>query len=175
MPRTSARPDDLDDFARGSRAADGVLRTSAAQLRTAYAAFQARCHWGALDASSLLSGLDPQFLAFNEQDAQWVQTIAAAFRRADHGGGIVSLPDSAIAAILRSAGLSDVRGKVTFDDPIALGFPPTTGYADDPVNTATGNFVELETDVRCGGLLDGLSLRRTYNSRAAGAAGPFGR
>ena len=25
--------------------------------------------------------------------------------------------------------------------------PPTTGYADDPVNTATGNFVETETDL----------------------------
>src|SRR5436305_14065545 len=100
MSRTSARPDDLDDFARGSRSADAVLHASATQLRAAYDAFQARCRWGFLDASSLLHGLDPQFLDFNEQDAQWVHTIAAAFRHADRGGGIASLPDSAIAAVL---------------------------------------------------------------------------
>jgi len=98
---------------------------------------------------------------------------AEDFRRAGGRGDISTLPDAAIAESLRQAGLGDVRGSVTFDDPVAYGFPPTSGYADDPVNTATGNFVELETDLRCGGLLEGLSLSRTYNSRSD-RAGAFG-
>jgi RHS repeat-associated protein len=174
MATSSARPDDLDGFSRGSRAADAELRASAVRLRSAYDAFVSACRWGTLDAGSLLNGCNPQFLAFNEEDARWVETIAAEFRRAGGSGDISTLPDAAIAASLRNAGLSDVRGSVTFDDPVAYGFPPTSGYADDPVNTATGNFVELETDLPFGGLLAGLRFARTYNSRSD-RVGPFGR
>ena len=174
MPTSSARPDDLDAFVRASRAADDELLTSAVALRAAYDEFLTACRWGVLDARSLISGLNPQFLAFNDQDAAWVAAIAAAFRHAGSHGAIASLPDAALAATLRQAGLGDVRGSVTFDDPVAYGFPPTTGYAVDPVNTASGNFVELETDLGFGGLLADMSLARTYNSRSD-AVGPFGR
>jgi RHS repeat-associated protein len=170
---SSARPENLERFCGGSRAADDDLLTSAAALVSAYNAFQSACQWGALDAGSLLNGLNPQFLGFNEEDARWVHVIAENFRRAGGHGGIASLPDAAIAASLRQAGLGDTRGSVTFDDPVAYGFPPTSGYADDPVNTATGNFVELETDVAFGGLLAGLRFARTYNSRSD-RAGAFG-
>jgi YD repeat-containing protein len=63
---------------------------------------------------------------------------------------------------------------VTFDSPVAFGFPATSGYADDPVNTASGNFLIAETDVPVGGLAAGLAVRRIYNSRSdrAGAFGP---
>ena len=40
------------------------------------------------------------------------------------------------------------------------------GYAADPVNTALGNFVEVETDLAFTGLLAGLTFARTYNSRS---------
>ena len=166
MGTSSARPDNLDRFCTGSRGADDDLRTSATTLFSAYNTFLDRCQWGYLDAGSLLNAVAPQFLGFNEEDARWVQVIAENFRRAGGDGAISSLPDSAIAASLSQAGLSDVRGSVTFDDPIAYGFPPTSGYADDPVNTATGNFVELESDLPFGGLLRELTFARTYNSRS---------
>ena len=59
-------------------------------------------------------------------------------------------------------------------DPSGYGTPLLAGYAADPVNTALGNFVEVETDVAFGGLLAGLSFARTYNSRSdrVGAFGP---
>jgi hypothetical protein len=101
-----------------------VLRVTASQLASAYHAFRSGCHWGTLEAESLLNGLNPQFLRANEEDARWVATVADAFRHADADHG---LPDAALAAILRQAGLSDVRVSVTFDDPVAFGFPPTTG------------------------------------------------
>lgn len=171
MTTNYARPDDLDAFARGGQSIDANLQDSAQRLLAAYEAFRSACQWGVLDADSLLNGMDPQFIAYNEDDARWVATIAAAFRHADAGRG---LPDAAIAAILKRAGLSDVRGSVTFDAPVAYGFPPTSGYTDDPVNTGTGNFVELESDLPFAGLLDTLRVERTYNSRSD-RSGPFGR
>ena len=58
-------------------------------------------------------------------------------------------------------------------DPTGLVTPPMAGYAADPVNTALGNFVEVETDLPFSGLLAGLTLARTYNSCSDGE-GPFG-
>src|SRR6185369_12355117 len=58
-------------------------------------------------------------------------------------------------------------------DPAGLGTPLMAGYAADPVNTALGNFVEVETDLPFGGLLTGLTVARTYNSRSD-RSGPFG-
>ena len=51
-------------------------------------------------------------------------------------------------------------------DPSGYGTPLMAGYAADPVNTALGNFVEVETDLPFGGLLAGLTFARTYNSRS---------
>ena len=58
-------------------------------------------------------------------------------------------------------------------DPAGLGTPLMAGYAADPVNTALGNFIEVETDLAGSGLLTGLTFARTYNSRSE-LAGPFG-
>ena len=58
-------------------------------------------------------------------------------------------------------------------DPAGLGTPLQAGYAADPINTALGNFVEVEVDLACSGLLAGLSIARTYNSRSD-LTGPFG-
>lgn len=173
MSTSSARPANLESFVKGSRDADGELRTDGAKTRAAYARFVETCKWGSLNAESLLGGYD-QYVALNEEDARWVATIAADFRRAGGSGPIVSLPDAAIAASLRRAGLSDDRQSVTFDGPVAYGMPPTSGYANDPVNTGTGNFVEPETDLAFNGLVAGLSFTRTYNSRSdrGGAFGP---
>jgi RHS repeat-associated protein len=170
---TSARPDDLDSFVRGSRALDHELAGDEAKLRGAYTDFTERCRWGELAASSLLDGYK-RYPGLNESDAAWVAKIAEAFRRACASGDIVSLPDAAIAASLRRAGLSDTRAALTFDSPRAYGFPPTTGYTDDPINTASGNFVMQEQDLVFGGLLERLLLARTYNSRSP-HVGAFGR
>ncbi len=173
MSTSSARPDDLDAFATGSRAADDELRSDATRLVGDYNAFLGDTSWGYFDIQSLLGGFG-EYIGWNETDARWVAQIAAAFRSAGGDGSIATLPDAAILASLRAAGLDGDRGSVTFDDPVAFGFPPTTGYANDPVNTATGNFVELEVDLPFGGLVGGLRFARTYNSRstASGAFGP---
>lgn len=162
---SSARPDDLDAFVRGSRAADDELRGEVARLRAAYAEFQDGTRWGRLDATSLINAVG-QYVDLNEADARWVAQIAQAFRAAGGDGDLARLPDAAIAASLRAAGLTGGRTAVTFDDPVAYGFPPTSGFADDPVNTASGNLVAKVVDLG--------DLRRVYNSRStvSGAFGP---
>jgi RHS repeat-associated protein len=170
---SSARPDNLDDFATRFRAISRELEHAGATLISLYNAFLGENEWGHFDAGSLLGGYR-RYSGENEFDAAWVQTIANAFRRAGAGHGIARLPDAAIKASLRGAGLDRDRRSVTFDDPVAYGFPPTTGYTNDPVNTATGNFVAREVDLACGGLADALTFARTYNSRSD-HAGPFGR
>jgi RHS repeat-associated protein len=173
MGTSSARPDDLDSFASGARELDGELVGDASRLGGAYDRFTTTCHWGVLDASSLVDGYK-RYPELNESDAAWVANIAASFRRAGGSGDIVSLPDAAVAASLRQAGLSDTRAALTFDSPTAYGFPPTTGFTNDPVNTASGNFVEREEDLVFGGLLERLLFARTYNSRSE-HVGAFGR
>ncbi|MGH2943260.1 MAG: DUF6531 domain-containing protein, partial [Solirubrobacteraceae bacterium] len=173
MGTSSARPGDLERFAARSRAADDQLQAHERRLRSAYGAFLTGTEWGVLDIQSLLAGFG-SYIDWNEIDAQWVARIAQAFRSAGGDGAIKTLPDAAIHASLKAAGLLGGRQSVTFDDPIAYGFPPTTGYTNDPVNTASGNFVEDETDLPFGGLLAGLRFGRVYNSRSD-RAGAFGR
>ena len=173
MGTSSARPDDLDRFASRSRSADDTLRGHKGRLRSDYASFMDGTEWGVLDIHSLLAGFGT-FIEYNEIDARWVAKIADAFRRAGGDGSIKTLPDAAIHASLKAAGLLGGRHSVTFDDPVAYGMPPTTGYANDPVNTASGNFVELEDDLPFDGLTAGLRFGRMYNSRSeqSGAFGP---
>jgi len=172
MGTSSARPEDLDQFAARSRGADDALRVHRGRLRSTYAGFEDGTEWGVLDIHSLLAGFG-SFIDYNEIDALWVARIAQAFRRAGGDGSVKTLPDAAIRASLRAAGLSGARQSVTFDDPVAYGMPATTGYANDPVNTASGNFVEREEDLLFDGLLGGLRFARVYNSRCerAGTSG----
>ena len=53
---------------------------------------------------------------------------------------------------------------------------PSTGYANDPVNTATGNFIEPETDLGFAGAAADLAVTRMYNSLGSGldTVGVFG-
>ena len=119
------------------------------RLRAAYAEFRGGTRWGHFDAASLITAFG-RYIDLNEMDARWVAQIAAAFRAAGGDGALGRLPDAAIEASLRAAGLGGGRESVTFDSPVAFGFPPTSGYADDPVNTASGNFLIAETDCRSG-------------------------
>jgi RHS repeat-associated protein len=171
--RSSADPSDLDAWVSASRGLDGALSPHQVRLARLQEEFLSTSRWGSFDARSMIAALKT-YLVNNETDAQWTSTIAGMFRHADSSGGVVSLPDSVIAAGLTAAGLTGGRQSVTFDDPIAWGEPPTSGYANDPVNTASGNFVETETDLAFTGLLAAMRFTRTFNSRSDRVS-PFGR
>jgi len=170
---SSARPEDLRTFATGSRGANDALRSRPGTLRSAYHDFQASCRWGTLSAEGVFTGFD-KYLAANDEDVRWADTVAEAFARAGGVGHVSTLANSAIMAALRAAGVDATRDDIVIDPPTAYGNPPTTGYADDPVNTSTGNFLENESDLAFTGATSHLALRRTYNSfnPHTGAFGP---
>ncbi len=169
---SSARPEDLRAFANGSRGADNALHSKPSSCRSAYSTFAAGCGWGRLEASSVFTGFD-KYLTANEEDVRWATLVADAFAAAGGEGAVSTVSNSALMATLQAAGVSATRQDIVIDPPTAYGSPPTTGYANDPVNTATGNFLENEVDLSCPGGAASLALTRTYNSFDP-EAGAFG-
>lgn len=170
---TSARPEDLRSFAASSGTANEELRGKLASVRGWLEEFAASCQWGGLSADTVVAGFQ-QWLSANDQDVAWAGTIADAFAAAGGAGSVTTLPDAALATALNSAGVSLVRQDIVIAPPQAFGAPPTTGYADDPVNTATGNFLETEVDLGFSGGNASLRFARTYNSLDE-RVGAFGR
>ena len=67
-------------------------------------------------------------------------TVRDAFAAADSGssGGVVTVADSRIASGLTAAGIGALpTTTLTVDDPVLLGRPPDSGFAVDPVCTAS--------------------------------------
>ncbi len=170
---SAARPRDLHFFATSSAGANGELAGEPGRLRSLYSAFQASCQWGTLSADGVLTGLD-RWTEANDDDVRWANTVGDAFAAAGGEGAVSALPDSALAAALRAADVSATRADLDVTMPSALGSPPTTGYANDPVNTSTGNFTESEVDLEVASACSSLWWRRSYNSvhDHVGAFGP---
>ena len=79
-------------------------------------------------------------------NVEWLNTIAAAFEAAGQDGSVTTLNNAALAEALASAGVDVSRSKLDVDPASISGIEPTTGYANDPVNVATSNFVLKQLD-----------------------------
>lgn len=169
---TSAKPEDLRTFASSTEGGDDAFSGSAGRLEGKCSEFATSCSWATLDASGPIAGLR-EWLRLNGEDATWARTVADAFAQAGGEGEVSTLSNSTIEAALAAAGVSVNRTNIEVDPPTAYGSPPTTGYSDDPINTATGNFIENEIDLGFPGAASALGLTRTYNSlnRSVGAFG----
>ena len=171
---SSAKPQNLCSFARNSRAADESLKSAPGTLRDHCTSFASSCSWATLDASSVISGYE-SWLSANENEAVWADVVAQAFEDAGGGeGGPVSVSNATLDVVLAAAGVSGERSDIQIDPPTAYGSPPTTGYSNDPVNTASGGFLENEEDLPFTGPAASLSVTRAYSSLnpAVGAFGP---
>ena len=174
MGVSSADPDHLDAYVAAARDLNDTLRHRLGALVDAYDRVVPRLQWGVFDARAPLEAL-ATYIGLNDADDEWVATIAARFRAADSSGGAVALDDAAIDGALRAVGVgSEPRSDLTVDDPIMAGAPPTSGYAADPVCTATGHFVEREVDLVVPSHVAITGWVRTYSSRWL-EPGPFGR
>ncbi|GAB3749836.1 hypothetical protein GCM10028864_23860 [Microlunatus parietis] len=160
---TSARPSNLREFVTGSAPLNEALNGKPGALRTHLTSFAASCQWGRLEAEGVVTGFE-KWLTANNEDVRWVTTVADAFARAGGEGNITWLLNSTLSSVLAAAGVAETRQDLTIEAPQAYGHPPTTGYADDPVNTATGNFVEIEVDLGFPGAAAKVEFTRTYNA-----------
>ena len=164
-------------FATGSQGANDSLRPRAGAPRADYADFRRRCRWGTLDAVGRLHRL--RRLADGERQR----------RRVGHDRGRTRSRPPAVRARSRPCPTAPSRRRcrphhvdVSRQDLAidaaagATALPPTTGYADDPVNTATGNFLEVETDLAFPGAASALDARphatTPSDRRPAHAFGP---
>ena len=160
---SSALPDDLRSFTSEERAATDEIRQTPASLRGLVADFRAKCQWGQLGCDQVLTGFD-NYITFNDNDCTRTDVVAANFEAAGGSGVISTVANEAIAASLEANGVSEQRPELEIPAVQAVGNPPTSGYANDPVNTATGNFVENEEDLRFEGGTALLGWARSYSS-----------
>ena len=127
-----------------------------------------------LDIHSLLAGFGT-FIEYNEIDARWVAKIAAAFRHAGGDGSIKTLPDAAIHASLKAAGLLGGRAVGHLRRPGRL-----RHAADHRLRQRPGQHRQRQLRRARGrprpstACSRGLRFARMYNSRSehAGAFGP---
>ena len=169
---SSARPDDLRAYSSNVTGANDTVTTQKGTLDGALSDFADRCSWCSIDTSGITTAL-AAFGANNTNETRWVDTVAAAFEAAGASGAISAVSDAALDASLQAAGVTQTRQPVDVTAPTIQGDPQTSGYADDPVNTTTGNFVEPETDLSFDGGCASLGFDRMYNSLSAGI-GAFG-
>ncbi|AXJ10163.1 DUF6531 domain-containing protein [Arthrobacter sp. PM3] len=172
---SSARPENLRSFAASARGLDDGLASAPGTLEGKLSSFAANCYWGSVEASGVISAYR-NYLNANENDAKWAVTVADAFAAAGGEGKISTLSDAAVNEALAAAGVGANRSGLVIAPPTAAGAMPTSGYANDPVNTSTGNFIEPETDLGFAGVASSLVLSRMYNSLASGldVPGVFG-
>ena len=177
---SSARPQELRNFVTGVNGKIQQLDGKPGRLQGLNADFSAGFDWGTgepsgVDGAGVYSALR-LYNQLNHQDKTWVTTVAAAFEQAggEAPGGMVVLSNAALASSLRAAGVNVSRYDIPPTSPMLFGYKPTTGYSDDPVNAATGNFLEPESDLALAGGCAALALTRMYNSfhREAGGFGP---
>lgn len=161
---SSAVPEELRSFQSGIQGLDDELAGVFSNFDSALTAYESFCNgrWGTLNAQSLVTAVR-DWLDANGQDADWAGEVAGAFEAAGDSG-VITVADASISAALASAGVDAHRDDFTIEPFSAIGTPPTNGFADDPVNTATGNFLEPETDVMFVGAAASLALTRMYNS-----------
>ncbi|SYZ34670.1 Rhs_assc_core: RHS repeat-associated core domain, partial [Propionibacterium australiense] len=169
---SSACPDDLRAYSSNVSGANDTVVTQKGTLEGAITDFADKCSWCKINTSGITTAL-ASFETNNTNEVNWVNTVAAAFEAAGGSGEISEVSDAALAACLQAAGVAETRRPLDVQAPSIQGDPQTSGYADDPVNTTTGNFVEPETDLSFSGGAASLVFSRMYNSLSA-SVGVFG-
>lgn len=149
------------------------------RVASTYAQFRSNTSWGTFNADSLIAALHT-WIEDVYEDATWLGKVAQVMLDAATYGNLTS------ASVEGSVDLSGpgAKAQVSLDmnllnelmhDDIPMhhllqvpgmsitGVNISSGYANDPVNVATGNFIESEVDLRSR-VNPVLRLERTYNS-----------
>lgn len=103
---SSARPADLRSFATGSSALNRALDGKPGALRGKLADFAAKCSWAHIDAGSVVTAFE-QWIAANDQDVTWANTVADAFAAAGGEGEVSTVADSGRSRARRGRRLAD--------------------------------------------------------------------
>lgn len=135
------------------------------KLRSLASEFAAKCQWGTIDAENLISTFEA-WNKSNANDKTWLGIVADTFEQYGSSGQIITVANSTLEGAISAAGVSTERHELKVPAPAVVGKPTTSGYVNDPVNVATGNFIEEETDMAFSGMVSACSVTRMYNSVA---------
>ncbi|HKY16438.1 MAG TPA: DUF6531 domain-containing protein [Microthrixaceae bacterium] len=173
MTTTSADPVDLASFVEASSRLRSPLEETLTSLVTLQSSVLANSpDYGV--SSNTLPAVD-ETLGTMGQNERFVGKVHDALVAADvQGAGVVTVADTDVAAALAAAGITPPPGPVTVEPSALFGLPPTSGFVDDPICAANGNFVHVDHDLAFPGWSAVLDVVRTYNSLATDTVGAFG-
>ena len=166
---SSAMPENLKTYTDNATTCESDATGKYNAITSALAAYQGSCKHGQLDISATVSSLNT-WIQQSQQVTTWLSGVAQDFRDAGaRSGNPVPLSNAYLDQQMQARG----QGKPNIQ-PIEVNYAevsgevPSSGYANDPVNVATGNFIEPETDLVFTGTVSEstLSLTRMYNSLA---------
>lgn len=133
------------------------------KLRNLSTEFMVKCQWGSVDAENLISTFEA-WNKSNANDKTWLSIVADTFEQYGSSGQIITVANSTLEGAISAAGVSTERHELEVPAPTVVGMSTTSGYVNDPVNVATGNFIEEETDMAFSGAVSACAVTRMYNS-----------
>ena len=166
---SSAMPENLKTYTDNATTCESDATGKYNAITSALAAYQGSCKHGQLDISATVSSLNT-WIQQSQQVTTWLSGVAQDFRDAGaRSGNPVPLSNAYLDQQMQARG----QGKPNIQ-PIEVNYAevsgevPSSGFANDPVNVATGNFIEPETDLVFTGTVSEstLFLTRMYNSLA---------
>ena len=165
---SSAIPENLDGYNTACVSYDNEAGLKHTDITNALNTYTSSCHHGSLDISETINSM-AGWLQQSNQVNTWVSGVAQDFRDAGSGTGNIKTVSNAYLDQRmqeRGTGAPQVQ-KIEVHPAQVTGEIPTSGFANDPVNVATGNFIEPETDLSfLGTFARNLNLKRMYNSLA---------
>ncbi|MEZ7698811.1 DUF6531 domain-containing protein, partial [Rothia mucilaginosa] len=133
------------------------------KLRNLSTEFMVKCQWGSVDAENLISTFEA-WNKSNANDKTWLGIVADTFEKYGSSGQMITVANSTLEGAISAAGVSTERHDLEVPAPTVVGMSTTSGYVNDPVNVATGNFIEEETDMAFSGVVSACTVTRMYNS-----------
>lgn len=149
------------------------------RVASTYAQFRSNTSWGTFNADSLIAALHT-WIEDVYEDATWLGKVAQVMLDAATYGNLTSASVEGSVDLSGPGAKAQVSLEMNFlnelmHDDIPMhhllqvpgasitGVNISSGYANDPVNVATGNFIESEVDLSSR-VNSVLRLERTYNS-----------
>lgn len=173
MSETSARPDNLRAYVEATRPAKEGLATEIESARSALNSFILSNPFPILPGN-LFSQVLPGVAGGMEESATFVDLVREALLAADRHDGVASMPtvdfNAAISKLAAAANidyeaLRTAEPPVPVDPPQVGAVPASSGYVDDPVNTATGHFLDDRVEFLMPPRVQSLAWPRRYSSR----------
>ena len=165
MTVSSARPSTVRDLSKTLENLGTEFESEPDNIRKLASDFADKCQWGTVDAKDLIATFEA-WKQSNAKDKTWLSIVADTFQQYGSSGQIITVANFTLEGAISAAGVSTERHELQVPAPAVVGKPTTSGYVNDPVNVATGNFIEEETDMAFSGVVSACSVTRMYNSVA---------